>query len=51
MKYYEVNYLFKGQKNKAVLKAQNKHDALSIAKIKMPGIILTVKETSAPLED
>ena len=51
MKYYEVNYLFKGQKTKTVIKSPNKHDAIAIAKIKIPGVILTVKETSAPLED
>jgi general secretion pathway protein F/MSHA biogenesis protein MshG len=51
MKYYEVNYLSKGQKLKTVIKSPNKHDAISIAKIKVPGVILNVKETSAPLED
>ncbi|MDD2384663.1 MAG: type II secretion system F family protein [Sulfurospirillaceae bacterium] len=51
MKYFEVNYLFKGQKSKTIVKSPNKHDAISIAKIKVPGIILNVKETSAPLED
>ncbi len=51
MKYYEVNYLSKGQKQKTVIKSPNKHDAIAIAKIKVPGVILNVKETSAPLED
>ena len=51
MKYFEVNYLAKGQKSKVVIKAPNKRDAIAIAKIKIPGIILNVKETSAPLED
>lgn len=51
MKYFEVNYLSKGQKSKIVIKSTNKHDAIAIAKIKVPGIILNVKETSAPLED
>jgi len=51
MKYYEVNYLSKGQKQKTVIKSPNKHDAIAIAKIKIPGVILNVKETSAPLED
>lgn len=51
MKYFEVNYLSKGQKLKTVIKSPNKHDAVSIAKIKVPGVILNVKETSAPLED
>jgi len=51
MKYFEVNYFFKGQKSKTVIKSPTKHDALAIAKIKIPGVILTVKEISAPLED
>ncbi|MDD3342520.1 MAG: type II secretion system F family protein [Sulfurospirillaceae bacterium] len=51
MKYFEVNYLFKGQKSKTIVKSPNKHDAIAIAKIKLPGVILNVKEISAPLED
>lgn len=51
MKYFEVNYLSKGQKLKTIIKSPNKHDAVSIAKIKIPGVIVNVKETSAPLED
>ena len=51
MKYFEVNYLSKGQKLKIVIKSPNKHDAVAIAKIKIPGIILNVNEVSAPLED
>ena len=51
MKYFEVNYLFKGQKTKTIVKSPNRSDAISIAKVKIPGVILNVKETSAPLED
>jgi len=51
MKYFEVNYLSKGKKSKTIIKSPNKHDAIAIAKIKIPGIIVNVKETSAPLED
>ena len=51
MKYFEVNYLSKGKKLSSVIKSPNKSDAISIAKIKIPGVILNVKETSAPLED
>lgn len=51
MKYFEVNYLFKGQKTKTIVKSPNRSDAISIAKVKVPGVILNVKETSAPLED
>ena len=50
MKYFEVNSLFKGQKTKTIVKSPNRNDAISIAKLKVPGVILTVKETSAPLE-
>jgi len=51
MKYFEVNYLFKGQKTKTIVKSPNRADAISIAKVKIPGVIINVKETSAPLED
>ncbi len=51
MKYFEVTSLFKGKKESRVIKAPNKHDAIAMAKIKIPGIILNVKPTSAPLED
>ena len=51
MKYFEVNYLFKGQKTKTIVKSPNRADAIAIAKVKIPGIIIHVKETSAPLED
>ncbi len=51
MKYFEVNYLFKGQKTKTIVKSPNRSDAIAIAKVKVPGVILNVKETSAPLED
>ncbi|WP_333804117.1 type II secretion system F family protein [Sulfurospirillum sp.] len=51
MKYFEVNYLFKGQRTKTIIKSPNRRDAIAIAKVKIPGIILTVKETSIPLED
>lgn len=51
MKYFEVNYLSKGQKEKTIIKSPNRRDAIAIAKVKIPGIILTVKETSMPLEE
>ncbi len=51
MKYFEVTYLFKGKKSTKVLSAQNRMDALSIAKIRLPGVIVKVAETSAPVED
>ncbi len=51
MKYFEVTYLFKGRKNTKILRAQNRMDALSIAKIRLPGIVIKIIETSAPVED
>ncbi|MBN2965375.1 type II secretion system F family protein [Sulfurospirillum sp. T05] len=51
MKYFEVEYLFKGQKNRKLFKAQNRNDALTMAKIKNPGIIIKVIETSPPVEE
>jgi len=51
MKYYEVHSLFKGKKIIKVIRAPNKHDAIGMAKAKSPGVIINVKETSAPVED
>ncbi len=51
MKYFEVNYLFKGHKTKTVVKSPTRNDAIAIAKLKIPGVILNIKETSAPIED
>ena len=51
MKYFEIHSLFKGKKVFKVIKASNKSDAISMAKSKSPGIIINVKETSAPVED
>lgn len=51
MKYYEVEYIFKGKRNRKLFKAQNRNDALTIAKIKSPGIVLKVTESSPPVEE
>ncbi len=51
MKYFEVHSLFKGKKEIKVIQAPNRNDAISMAKSKSPGVILNVKETSAPVED
>ena len=51
MKYFEIHSLFKGKKAIKVIKAPNKTDAIGMAKSKTPGVILNVKETSAPVED
>lgn len=51
MKYYEINSLFKGKKEQKIIKAPNRNDALALAKSKTSGVIISVKETDAPLED
>ncbi len=51
MNYFEVTSLFKGKKETKIIKAPNKKDAITIAKTKIPGILLNIKVTSAPIED
>ena len=51
MNYFEVTSLFKGKKEIKIIKAPSKKDAITIAKTKIPGILINIKATSAPLED
>jgi len=51
MNYFEVTSLFKGKKEIKTIKASSKKDAITIAKTKIPGILLNIKESSAPVED
>ncbi len=51
MKYFEILSLFKGKKSTKVIKAPNRNDAIAMARSKVPGIIISVKETSVPVED
>ncbi len=51
MKYFEVEYLFKGKREKKLLKAQNRNDALTIAKNRTSGIVLKVIESAPPIEE
>ncbi len=52
MSYFEVNYIFKGKRDKELVKATNRRDAIAIAQAKIPGgTILKAYEVSAPLED
>lgn len=51
MKYFEVEYLFKGQRNRKLFRASNRNDALTMAKISNPGVILKVTESSPPAEE
>ena len=50
--YFEVNYIFKGKRDKQTIKAVNRRDAIAMAQAKIPGgTILKAYEISAPLED
>lgn len=51
MKFFEVHYIDKGKKGKKVFQASNKVDALTMAKLKNPGVITKVIETAAPAEE
>lgn len=51
MKYFEVEYLFKGQRNRKLFRAPNRNDALTMAKISNPGVILKVTESSPPTNE
>ncbi len=51
MKYFQLDILSKGKKESIVLKAENKEEALNLAKLKKGGIIIKIQETSPPLED
>lgn len=51
MKYFVVTILSKGKKNDQGFYAENKKEALYLAKIKFSGLILKVTEAPAPLED
>lgn len=51
MKYFEVHYIIKGQKNKKVFQAKDRVNALATAKSKNLGIIVKVCETSTPIKE
>lgn len=51
MKYYEVISLFKGKKQSKIILSTNKNDAILLAKSKVAGVVISIKETSAPVED
>ena len=48
--YYEATILTKGEKRKFGFYAQNKKDAVDVAKIKFSGLFIKVEETKEPLE-
>ncbi len=50
--YFEVNYILKGKRDKVLIKAKSRRDAIAIAQAKISsGTILKAYEVSAPLED
>ncbi len=48
MKYFEIQYIAKGKRQKKVIQAPNKVDALTMAKLNNPGVITKVLETTPP---
>ena len=52
MKYFNVTLMDRGKKRQEVLKAENKMDAIKVAKHKFPNnLVIKAVETSAPLEE
>lgn len=51
MKYYEIEYLAQNKRGRMGIKAQNKNDAMTIAKMRSPGIIVKVKESAVPMDE
>ena len=51
MKYYSVTVLNKGKRESHGLHAEDKKEAHYIAKVKFPGVVLKVLESSPPLEE
>ncbi len=50
--YFEVNYIVKGKRDKVLIKAKSRRDAIAIAQAKIVnGTILKAYEVAAPLED
>ncbi len=50
--YFEVNYIYKGKRDKQLIKANTRRSAIAMAQAKIPGgTILKAYEVSAPLED
>ncbi len=48
MKFFDVYYVNKGKKGKKLFRASTKQDAITMAKLKNPGVITKVVETTAP---
>jgi len=49
--YYEVNYFKDGKRDKTLLKAISRRDAIALAKAKLGGAtVLKIKETTPPID-
>lgn len=51
MKYFVSTVMAKGKKNDYGFYAENKKEALYISKVKYPGVIVKIEESSPPLEE
>ncbi|QKF92282.1 type II secretion system F family protein [Campylobacter sp. CCUG 57310] len=52
MKYFEIEYMSKGRKQKMVLRANNQNEAKNVAKMKNAGAIVKIGETkTVPIEE
>lgn len=49
MKYYSIVFVNRGKKSSTVLRAENKEQAIELAKIKRVGRVITAKEVAPPL--
>jgi len=48
MKYFEIEYISKGEKNKIIIPSQNKIDAINSFKSKSMGVFVNLEEVSEP---
>ncbi|WP_281950828.1 type II secretion system F family protein [Nitrosophilus kaiyonis] len=51
MRYFQLDLLLKGRKESIIVKAENREEALHLAKLKKGGVIIRVQETTPPLEE
>ena len=51
MKYFKIQSLLDGEKTIKTIRSESRNGAIGIAKTKMPGVIISVTETSAGTED
>ncbi len=51
MRYYRAEFLYKGIKSKIVVKAENKTDAIALARRQKNGMLVSINEIPIPLEE